>query len=196
MAVKALKIIVINGGRGSGGGLFDQSEGGGSGKKTDPAKEAMKQWKASKIYKMLNYNQSIRAKIQQKTSPAAAYAIQSGIGLAWQTAKQYANYRINDIGRKNGDSNYQAIVQRRIEQVTDPLGVLGGALSGAAAGSAAGLPGAIAGAVIGAAGAGIDLGFKYAERERAYQHEMFKESTSQAYNLARANYSALTGRVR
>ena len=56
--------------------------------------------------------------------------------------------------------------------------------------------GAAVGAVAGIASSSINLGFKYAERQRTYQHEMFKENNSQAYQLARANYSALTGRVR
>ena len=71
-----------------------------------------------------------------------------------------------------------------------------GALGGAAAGAAFGGIGAAVGAVVGAASSGISLAFKYAERERAYAHEMFEQSNSQAYQLARANYSALTGRVR
>ena len=94
------------------------------------------------------------------------------------------------------DSNYQAIVNRKIEKATDVLSIGQGALSGAAAGAMAGPVGAAVGAAVGAISSGISLGFKYAEREREYQHTMFKENTSQAYQLARANYSAYTGRVR
>lgn len=117
---------------------------------------------------------------------------------------EFINYYISDIGRANGDSNYQAIVNRRIEQVTDALSIGQGILSGASAGVTAGgmagpigaAIGAVIGATIGAISSGVGLGFKYAERERTYQHEMFKERTSQAYMLARTNYSAYTGRVR
>ncbi len=74
--------------------------------------------------------------------------------------------------------------------------MFGGAWSGAAAGSVFGHVGAALGAVVGDVSSGISLGFKYAERNREYQHEMFRNETSQAYNLARANYSVWTGRVR
>lgn len=113
-----------------------------------------------------------------------------------QTGREAINYFVSDIGRSTGDSNYQAIVNRKIEKVTDGLSVGQGMLSGAAAGASIGPVGAVIGAAVGAISAGVSLGFKYSERERAYQHEMFKENNSQAYQLARANYSALTGRVR
>jgi hypothetical protein len=54
----------------------------------------------------------------------------------------------------------------------------------------------VLGFLIGATASSINLGFKYAEREREYQHEMFQESTSQAHNLARANFQQVTGRMR
>lgn len=116
--------------------------------------------------------------------------------MATQLGKEFIDYYVSDIGRANGDSNYQAIVNRRIEKVTDALSIGQGALSGAAMGAAAGPVGAIIGAVVGVVASGASLGFKYAKREREYQHEMFKENTSQAYQLSRANYSAYTGRVR
>ena len=71
-----------------------------------------------------------------------------------------------------------------------------GLLTGAAAGSAAGPWGAAIGAVVGAVSSGISLGFKYAERVRSYSHERFEQNNSQAYQLARANFTTLTGRVR
>lgn len=175
-------------------------DGGTSGNKwgTSPLKKADKEPgpKDSKLYKILNYNDTLTTKVKQAVSPTTFFALQSGVNLATQTAKQFVNYYVSDIGRRNGDSNYQAMVNRRIEQVTDPLSIAGGALSGAAAGAAFGGVGAIVGVVVGAASSAINLGFKYAERERSYAHTMFQENNSQAYNLARANYSALTGRVR
>ncbi len=188
MALHNLKIIVYDGGKASsgkfGGGLDDdKSESGGTGKK-------------SLLYKVLNYNSTIREKMKQTMSPTTFFAVQQGISLAVQMGREAINYYVSDIGRRNGDSNHQAIVNRRIEKVSDMLSIGQGALGGAAAGSAVGLLGAVIGFILGAASPGINLGFKYAERERAYQHEMFELSNNQAYQLARASYSALTGRVR
>lgn len=188
MAIDTLKIVVYDGGKSNNRAAGDAGD--------SAADDDEKDAKKSLLYKMLNYNQTIRSKVKQAVSPTAFLAIQQGVGLAAQTARQFINYYVSDIGRASGDSNYQAIVNRRIEVVTDVASVLGGALGGAAAGSVAGPVGAAVGAVIGAVSSGVNLGFKYAERERTYQHEMFKENTSQVYQLARANYSALTGRVR
>ena len=70
--------------------------------------------------------------------------------------KQTANYYISDIGRRNGDSNYQAMFNRQIETIVDPLSILGGALSGAALGNmAAPGAGAAIGLVVGAAGSNL-----------------------------------------
>lgn len=189
MALHNLKIIVYDGGKANSSslGLNDTDKGNGGGNK--------KQEK-SLLYKVLNYNQTIRNKVKQTTSPTTFFAIQQGVGLAVQTGREMINYYVSDIGRANGDSNYQAIVNRRIEKITDGLSIGQGMLGGAAAGAALGPAGAVVGAVVGAISSGVSLGFKYAERERAYQHEMFTEKNSQAYQLARANYSALTGRVR
>lgn len=188
MALNKLKIIVYDGGKASGGtfGSDDGKDSGGENKN-----------KKSILYKMLNYNQTLRSKIKQATTPTEFFAIQQSVNLAVQTGREFINYYVSDIGRANGDSNYQAIVNRKIEKVTDALSIGQGMLSGAAAGSMTGTPVGIAvGAVIGALSSGVSLGFKYAERNRAYQHEMFRQNNSQAYQLARANYSALTGRVR
>ncbi len=126
-----------------------------------------------------------------------AYAVSKFASLAKSTAKQTINYYLTDIGRAHGDSNYQAIVNRQIEIGQEVLGFGESVVSGALAGSTI-YPGigTVIGAVVGAVGSAVNLGFKYAERERDYAHTLFKENTSQAYNLARANYSALTGRVR
>ena len=173
MALHNLKIIVYDGGK-AGDGIF-------SGSSNDKGESGTGDNKKSLLYKVLNYNSTIRNKVKQSTSPTTFFAVQQGVSLAVQTGREAINYFVSDIGRANGDSNYQAIVNRKIEKATDVLSIGQGALSGAA---------------VGAISSGISLGFKYAEREREYQHTMFKENTSQAYQLARANYSAYTGRVR
>ena len=112
------------------------------------------------------------------------------------TIKQTANYFISDIGRSTGDSNLQQVINTKIEKAGEVLSIGGGAIAGAKLGATAGPVGAIIGTVIGVAAAGINLAFKDKEKQRQYEHEMFKENTSQAYNIARANYSALAGRLR
>ena len=148
------------------------------------------------LYKVLNYNQTFKEKISSKMTPTTFFAAESGFQVAKQSLQQVANYYISDIGRSNGDSNYQAQVNRTLEVVGDIGGVIGGSINGAAAGSMFGPMGALVGSITGFATSAISTAFKYKEKERAYQHEMFKENTSQAHNLARANYSSFTGRLR
>ncbi len=119
-----------------------------------------------------------------------------GTKVVAQTIKQTANYYISDIGRKQGDDNFQAIINRQIEVVTDPLSIIGGAISGATAGSLVSPIGTAIGAVLGATSSAISLGIKYAERDRNYQYEMFQQNNGIAYNISRANFNALAGRVR
>lgn len=118
------------------------------------------------------------------------------LGVAKSTIKQTANYFINDIGRSNGDSNLQTVINKRISQAGEVLGIAGGAIAGAKLGSAYGPIGTFVGTALGAGAGAISKVFNDAEKERAYEHARFQENTSQAYNLSRANYSALTGRVR
>ena len=184
MALHNLRIVVVDGGR-SNNYSANSNNNSTSGEKS-------KNYKDTPLYKMLNAKDTIKSGM----SPATLFAMDMGLRVASQSIKQGANYVISDIGRANGDSNYQAYINRQIESITDPLSLVSGTLSGAATGSMFGPIGAGVGAVAGLLSSGISLGFKYAERQRAYQHEMFKENTSQAYNLARANYSAFTGRVR
>lgn len=187
MALHNIKITVIDGGK--------AAQNWGSDLNSDTTNKKKKKEK-SKLYKILNLNQTIRSSVKQAVTPGNFYAVQSGVSLATQIAKQAISYYVSDIGRKSGDSNYQATVARKIEQATDIMSIVGGALSGAGSGAAFGVGGAVFGTVVGAASSAISLGYKYAERERTYAHEMFKLENSQAYNLTRANYSALTGRVR
>jgi|GEM_PF-2124743 len=187
-----LKIIVVDGGKADGRVLGSSYNGGTGATKT----ESQKRTKGGTLYKVLNWNDTVRQAVVGDTPKTTQMAIASTVSVAKQATRSYVNYYLSDIGRKNGDSNYQAIVQRRMEQVSDITGFATSALSGAASGAIAGPIGAAIGAVTGMASHGIQLAFKYAERERAYSHEMFQQNNSQAYNLARANFSALTGRVR
>lgn len=185
MALHNLKIIVVDGGRRSY-----------SNTKTTSSKGQKKDYKNSPLYKMLNLKETMKENFKSGMTPSTAFAMDMGLRVATQLVKQTANYYISDIGRRNGDSNYQAMINREIEIVSDGLSFASSILSGAATGSMFGPAGAGFGALVGMTSSLISTGFKYAERERDYQHEMFKNNTSQAYSLARANYSALTGRVR
>lgn len=136
-------------------------------------------------------------KISGKMSPAGAFATTMGANVAVGLVKQAINYHINNIGRETGDSNYQAQINRQMEITNDFLNAGQGVLTGAASGAAVGGPvGAVIGGAIGAISSAINIGFRQAERERDYQHTIFKEANSQAVQLARANYSWNTGRVR
>lgn len=186
MALHNLKIIVVDGGKSD---LSNYSSLEQTSVKSDEIKN-------SSLYKLMNAKDTIKNKVKSGSSPATSFATNMGLNVANQFVKQTANYYITDIGRRNGDSNYQSIINRQIEIVSDAASVGSGFISGASTGSMFGPIGMAIGAVLGVVSSGISLGFKYAERTREYQHEMFKNNTSQAYNLARANYSAYTGRVR
>jgi len=189
MALHNLKITVIDGGsvRGTGDSIRPKAQ---REKKDDP--------RDSKLYKALHLNSAIKDKIQKEfqLSPMAMMGIMGGVGIAKQIGRQWMQFYLSDIGRRHGDSNYQAMIGRRMEVAGDVLSVGGGMLSGAAAGSIFGIKGAIIGAAIGGISAGVSIGFRQMDRQRSYAHQMFQENTSQAYGLARANFSALTGRLR
>lgn len=179
MALHNLKITVINGGRAKTGDSFIQK-----GSKT-PAND-----------KLNNVNNDVEGEMQNRVVGGAKFTATTVAKIAAKTARQGINYYISDIGRKRGDSNYQDHVNRQLEIVGDIGDVLCGMSSGAVAGSSFGLVGTAIGAVAGAISSAIDLGFKYAERDRAYQHQMFQENTSQAHAVARANFQLTTGRMR
>jgi len=188
MALHNLKIIVVDGGRSS---TFKTKNATSGGEKVDK-----KKYKESPLYKMLNLKDTIKDKVKSGISPSAAFALDMGLRMAGQIVRQTANFYIADIGRKNGDSNYQALINRQIECVSDGLGILSGLTSGATTGAMFGPIGAGIGAVVGVASSAVSLGFKYAERQRNYQHEIFKDNNSQAYNLARTSFQGFTGRLR
>ena len=176
MALHNLKIWVINGGTQSGKGSQSGT----------PATE-----------KMENINVGAENAVQEKVVGITHFATHAVANIAVGTAKKTFNYFKSDIGRKNGDSNYQDQIDRQFEIVGDVGSVLLSTGSSALVGGKI-VPGIghVIGALIGATSSLVNIGFKYAERERAYQHEMFQESTSQAHNIARANFQQTTGRVR
>lgn len=193
MALNQIRIIVVNGG-GSGGNSVN-----GKKEKTAADIEREQNKKAvSKIKAAMHPVNTVKEKIEGKLNmtPTQAVAYNMGVNVALQLAKQSFNYFISDIGRRTGDSNYQAQINRTFEIVGDGLNIATGALSGAAIGRMAGPGGAAVGAILGSISSAASIGFRQAERQRTYQHEMFKQSNNQAYNLARANYSAWTGRAR
>lgn len=184
MALHNLRIVVVDGGR---SGNYASNN------KNYTDKEKIKD---TPLYKLMHAKETITNKVTSGTSPSKAFAITMGINVASQFVKQTANYYIADIGRKNGDSNYQSVINRQLEIVSDTVGFLSGTASGALAGSMFGPVGTVVGAVLGVVSSGISLGFKYAERERAYQHEIFKLNNNQTYNLARTSFQGFTGRLR
>lgn len=186
MALHNIKIVVVDGGRA--GSYKARSTG------TDGEKK--KDYKDSPLYKMLNLKDTLKNKVQSGMTPAGVMAFDMGVKVTSQIVKQSANYYINDIGRKNGDSNYQQVINRQIEIITDVTGALNSTLSGAATGSMFGPMGAVVGALAGSISSAVSYGFRQAERQRDYQHEIFKNNNSQAYNLARTNYQGFTGRLR
>lgn len=184
MALHNIKIIVVDGGR---AGSYKVRTNGTENKKKED-------YKNSRLYKLLNLKETIKNKVQSGTTPESIMALNMGMRIAGQIVKQTANYYISDIGRSTGDSNYQNMITKNLNIASDIAGTFGNALSGAATGSMFGPMGALFGAVIGITSSAVSIGFKNAEIERAYQHEMFKQESSQQYGLARANYSIYTGR--
>ncbi len=186
MALHNIKIVVVDGGR---AGSYKARNTGTNGEKK-------KDYKDSPLYKMLNLKDTLKNKVQSGMTPAGVMAFDMGVKVASQIVKQSANYYISDIGRKNGDSNYQQTINRQLEIITDVTGSLSSVLSGAATGSMFGPAGMIVGALAGSVSAAASYGFRQAERERDYQHEIFKNNNSQVYNLARTSYQGFTGRLR
>jgi hypothetical protein len=152
--------------------------------------------KDTALYKMLHLGETAKEKMKAQMTPGQVMAVNMGTALVKQVAGSAFNYYANDIGRQNGDSNYQAIVNRKIEQIMDIANPLMAAAGGAVTGSIFGPMGALVGAVLSGASSLISTGFRQAERGREYQHQMFQEKNSQAASLARANYSVWTGRLR
>ena len=178
MALHTLKIVVVDGGRAS-----NVSIGGNTG----TTKTTQKVDKESPLYKLLNAKEIIKEKTIGKLTPASAYTVGTFGRLAIQTAKSAFSYYISDIGRSTGDSNYQAIVNKKYELLGEVMGLVGGMVSGATAGfmTTANPIGAVAGAVLGFTSSAVSLGFKHAEQDRAYRHTMAEEKAGIDYNRGR-----------
>ncbi|MDR3021843.1 MAG: hypothetical protein LBU60_04130 [Clostridiales bacterium] len=202
-STQQIKIVVVDGGKAS-GAMF--GGGGGSGVKSEPkylydslmnSKRKNPNYKSNSLAKVLNWNQNLRNKMSKTFSPTTMMAVGYGVDLAKQVASSAISYYVSDIGRRTGDSNYQAMVNRRIEQSMDIASYFTSALGGAAAGAMVGGPfGAVIGATAGLATTAISQGYKYAERERSYRHEMFQQNNSQNYNLMRYGNQLTNGRLR
>lgn len=186
MALHNIKIVVVDGGK---SGSYKSKNAG-------LTKEEKEKAKKSPLYNLLHLKENIKEKVTSGATPAGVMALNMGMHVVGQIAKSTFNYYVSDIGRKNGDSNYQAMINRQQEIISDYIGFGSGLVSGAATGSMFGVGGAVIGAVLGAASSAISTGFRQAERQREYQHTMFENNTSQAYKLARANYCYSTGRLR
>jgi len=188
-SVRQLKIVVVDGGKSNGDALNDLVS-------SSNKKQSGKKATSSTLYKVLNFNETIKSKITQDKPPTAVFATAQAVNLGIQATRQYINYYVTDIGRSNGDSNHQAMVNHEIEKVTDMVGIGMATLGGAQMGSALGPIGALVGAGLGLAGSLVNLHFRQAGREREYAHEVFKDNNSQVRSLARANNSLTDGRVR
>lgn len=189
MALHNIKIVVVDGGK---SGSYKSKNAGLSNTSTKQSRENVKD---TPLYNLLNSKENIENKARTEKSAGRVFAKNMALNIASQLVKQTANYYISDIGRKNGDSNYQDTINRQLEVVSDVASVGLGALAGAT--SLSMIPGgAIVGAILGATSSAISIGFRQAEREREYQYTLFQENTSQVRNLARANYSIYTGRLR
>lgn len=195
MALNKIEIIVTDG---SGNcSIRDKNTGSVQKKQQEKAEKLRNKKLAGKFKAMGHPLKAAQDKVTGNMSPAKAFATSMAIGVGKQLLSQSFNYYVSNIGRENGDSNFQTLVNRQFEIVNDSINVISSMASGAAAGAAVGhLPGAIIGATVGAVSSAISIGFRQAERERSYQYQIFKQDNNQAYNLARANYSATTGRLR
>jgi hypothetical protein len=193
MALNEIRIVVVNGG-GAGGSTAKAK----TPEQIEREANKMKNKKlAATIKAFSDPVDAATDKITGKMSPSAAFATNMAMQVGTQFVKQAIDFYVSDIGRRNGDSNYQAIVNHKMEIVNDVMNVgqamAGGAVAGATVG---GVPGALIGMVLGGISAGMSIGFRQAERERAYAHEMFKSNNNQAYNISRAGINVLSGRLR
>ena len=189
-----IRIVVVDGG-GAGGGVLGTDTTTGARDKKDNWRKRNKQ---SKLHRALNPNLK-KTLIGDTTTEAGAmklYAVNMGIGLATSTARQWVNFHMNDIGRRHGDSNYQARVNRQIERVSDIAGFGTSALQGAAAGAIFGPKGALVGAGVGAISHALGIHFRQLNRQRDYIHTMFEENNNQIVQLSRANFNLTTSRLR
>lgn len=116
-----------------------------------------------------------------------------------QVIGQSANYIVGGVGISGGDSNYQDVIERKIEIARDVVNPVKSATMGAFYGfvGSGGNPiGAILGATLNVIPNLTSTTYKYAQRERQYKVDMFKQNNIIEYNRARAGVNLVTGRLR
>lgn len=165
MALHTLKIVVVDGGRAEN---YVTSGGQKSGTKQTVVTE-----------------QRMKEKIALKFSPTEAYGMVQAGRLAMQTAKSAFSYYMGDIGRRSGDSHYQARVNRAFEVGGQVVSLVHGAISGGMAGSVFGGLGAIIGGLAGFASSAMSMTYQHAEKTRAYNHTMAEEKAGRDYQIGR-----------
>lgn len=134
-------------------------------------------------------------KLEQSKANAAIVAY--GVNMAINAGKTVADYYISDIGRRNGDSNYQKEIDRVTNNASRVMNVIMGVGSSTAAGFAVGgVPGALIMGAISAVGQGISYGFEIKRQNREYAHEMFKDNQRIEVLKQRASLADYNGRIR
>lgn len=173
MALHTLKIVVVDGGRAENLRGYSSGESGVYGQSMSPIRSVVDR-------------RTMQEKVASCFSPTATYGMVQVGRLAVQTAKSAFNYYVSDIGRSTGDSNYQAIVNRKMEVIGQTASLINGAISGAMAGGMTGNPiGVAVGAVVGLASSAINIGFQEAQAQRAYNHTMAEEKAARDYTIGR-----------
>lgn len=181
MALHTIQIVVVDGGKEGSYAANNATR-----KGRNIGQEAGENFQDSGLYKVLNAKKILTKKIESKLTPQTYFAVNQAVAMGTQIIKSMHNYRVSDIGRSTGDSNYQAIVNQRYEIGGQFLSMIGGTFNGAMAGAMTGNPiGVAVGMVAGLASSVISLGFQYAERQRAYRHTMFEESNANNYSIER-----------
>lgn len=130
-------------------------------------------------------------------SKARAAIVSYGVNMAVSTGLAVADYYISDIGRRNGDSNYQAEIDRVSSNASRMINVTMGVVSSAAAGFAVGgVAGALIMGTISFVGQGVSYKLEIDRQNRAYAHEMFKDSQRIEILKQRASLADYNGRIR
>jgi hypothetical protein len=127
-----------------------------------------------------------REKVNRRKLAKSLHFTRTAINVA---TRQVPNFVIGQFGMMTGDSNYQAMSQRRVEQVQDTLG------SALNIGASAILLGPV-GAVISAVGVATSLISKYEQRNMQTAMDVWKQEQSVNYNNASSGIDITDGRTR
>ena len=112
MALHTIQIVVVDGGKEGSYAANNATR-----KSSNAEAENGEDFEKSGLYKFLNGKKIIAKKIQSKMTPQTYFATTQMISMGTQIAKSTLSYYISDIGRSTGDSNYQAIVNNRLENI-------------------------------------------------------------------------------